>query len=136
MSVFAVMMKKPVIPPVDPWVQKWDDSYWNTVYGQGEWVPGVGWYSGVGGGQIEIRDETRTWADGYRPTHIRFTISGATSLTSISIRDKYSSELVEVLGYASETPIEIPWASTDGFEIVLYDEDEGDWYITNIEFLE
>jgi hypothetical protein len=125
-----------VAPPAENWVSHFDNTELKAWY-DGVWT-GSAWWD-EGGGSIEIRNDgspSPEWADAYRPTHIRFTFTGVATLTSVSIRDKWSSEMTEALEYVSGEPIEIIWAGTDGFEIVLYEGITGDFYITNIEFLE
>ena len=115
------------------WVQHFDDNDWTAVNGSWngvEWLPG-------GDSKLELA-VAGTWADGYRPTTVRVTLSSGLQvhLEITAVSPAPLEMIYDNVSYTTGTE------GTLGFDGVTSNDDIGTlehdsaYHVTNIEFLE
>lgn len=111
--------------------QHFDDSEW-VVGAQGTWN-GTGWDATLAGVWQLFLDDIGSWATGYRPTMVRFTIVGDAAV-SIAVQDDISGILSISSPYLRGDFVPLSFAATDGFKVAM--SSLAAYTVTNIEFLQ
>ena len=119
------------------WVEHFDDTYWSTSGYQNEW-DGTKWqlYVPANGAQQRSLTPIGTWAQNYRPSHIRVTYTGV-ALDGFMVWDTEQNVIAGAVdnGYESGELLDITFGSYDIGWLTFVMPPEF-LYVTGIEFYE
>lgn len=119
------------------WVEHWDDSDMDSYYGSWD---GNKWPStedkSYPDEEIVELDVIGSWADTYRPTKIRVTFTGVSTLDMLAPSTNPSERIVDG-NYSSGEEITLNWTDNEDFSYIVFVEDNNTPFaITKIEWLE